>query len=64
MHSTKYEKLDYSSIRVFELIQVFPRWPTNKLAGGNKRKSAELWALVRLMPRAIILESNRSERIY
>ena len=27
--STKYEKLDYRSLPVFESIRVFPKWQTN-----------------------------------
>ena len=37
MHSTKYEKLHYRSIPVFESIQVFPRWQTNSLGVKNEK---------------------------
>ena len=37
MHSTKYEKLDYRSIPVFESIQVFPIWQTNSLGVTNEK---------------------------
>ena len=42
MHSTKYEKLDYRSIPVFESIQVFPRWQT-KLLGVTNEKAPMFW---------------------
>ena len=37
MHSTKYEKLDYRSIAVFESIQVFQRWQTNSFGVTNEK---------------------------
>ena len=46
MHSTKYEKLDYRSIPVFELIQVFPRWQTNSLGVTNEKAPPALSLLV------------------
>ena len=37
MHSTKYEKLHYRSIPLFESIQVFPRWQINSLGVTNEK---------------------------